>query len=405
MKNSLLSYDLELQIVKEKHTQLPAIMQEKQIDCWILFVRETSVNPDPVMGFVVGGDLVWLSAFIFHLRNGILNKTAIVGNFDVDAEKKKNIWDEVIGYKEGINDVLKDYINQINPNKIALNYSEDDVVSDGLSHGMFVKISKILADFNDKFISAKPLIQAVRGRKTRTELDLIKEACLLTEEINTRITKQLKPGMKEIDIQKMFFKEMDREEVIEAWQRVSCPSVDAGPDKVMGHVGPSELTTNKGHTLHNDFGVKIKGYCSDLQRVWFFGTEEEIPNEIMHAFETVKNTIRKAFKVVKPGISGYEVDKIAREYVISQGYEEYAHALGHQVGREAHDGGVILGPLWERYGDTPKGLIEENNVFTLELYVKTKNYGMVSVEEMIQVTKDGCEFIVLPQEKIFIVPS
>ena len=275
-----------------------------------------------------------------------------------------------------------------------MNFSLDDVVSDGLSHGLFLKISTILDDEKNRFISAKPIINAVRGRKTTTEMRLITEACLLTEKINERLTGILKSGMQELEIQMLFHAEMDKEEVKESWQRVSNPAVDAGPNKEFGHVGPSTLQTQLGHTLHNDFGVILKGYASDIQRMWFFGSKEDISEEIQHAFNTVKTAIQKAAEYIKPGVSGSSVDKIARDYVLSQGYDEYAHALGHQVGRQAHDGGILLGPLWERYGDTPKGLVEENNVFTLELYVATKNFGMVSLEEMIKITNDGCEFII-----------
>lgn len=74
-------------------------------------------------------------------------------------------------------------------------------------------------------------------------------------------------------------------------------------------------------------------------------------------------------------------------------------AWGHQVGTKAHDGGVLLAPLWERYTILPKGEVEENNIFTLELYVKTKNYGWVSLEEDIVVTSDGCRFLVPRQEE------
>ena len=72
-------------------------------------------------------------------------------------------------------------------------------------------------------------------------------------------------------------------------------------------------------------------------------------------------------------------------------------------GTQAHDGGVILGPLWERYGDTPKGLVEEGNVFTLELNVKTQNFGTVSLEENIIVTSEGCEYLVPPQKKFIFI--
>jgi len=393
---------IQLEIIREKHHQLPLIMNESGIDCWLIFIRETEANPDPIMDLIIGGDVVWESAFIFSNTNEGFSKVAIVGNFDAPAERKKEIWDDVIAYKEGIAESLRNYLNNINPQKIALNYSEDDVVSDGLSHGMFLKVSSILKDKKERFISAAPIIQVVRGKKTKTEIKLITKACRLTEEINHTITSLLKPGMSETEIQKLYHQEMDHFGAVEAWQRVSCPAIDAGPDKEIGHVGPSpKHFTKRGHSLHNDFGIKLQGYCSDLQRMWFFGTE--IPAELEHAFETVREAIIKAADFIKPGVTGFSVDKIAREFVKSRGYKEFAHALGHQVGTKAHDGGILLGPLWERYGDTPKGQVEEGNVFTLELHVTTKNYGTVSLEENIVITKAGCQFLVPPQEKFILI--
>jgi Xaa-Pro aminopeptidase len=404
MSQANISRKMQLQIVQEKHDQLSEIMSENHIDCWIVFVRETAANPDPVMDLVVGGDIVWESAFIFLNRDDKLKKIAIVGNFDVPAEKRKGIWDVVISYKEGISKPLLETIKNFTPEKIALNYSEDDVVADGLSHGMFIKISQILAEYTHLFISAAPLIRTIRGKKSATEVNLITESCKLTEVINKTVTSKLKVGMSESEIQQLYYDEMDSLEVIEAWQRASCPAVDAGPDKEIGHVGPLDNSfTKEGHTLHNDFGVKLRGYCSDLQRMWFFGKEEELPEKLIHAFDTVRNAITKASEFIKPGVTGFSVDKVARDYIISRGYEEYAHALGHQVGIYAHDGGVLLGPLWERYGDTPKGLVEEGNIFTLELHVKTEHYGTVSLEENIVVTKDGCRFLVPPVDNFIFI--
>ncbi|UYP48332.1 Methionine aminopeptidase 1, mitochondrial [Candidatus Lokiarchaeum ossiferum] len=400
MNKSKISNTLLFQIIKEKHLLLPDIMKENDMDCWIIFVRETPSNPDPIMNLLVGGDVVWKAAFIFSISDGKFKKTVILGEGDSSAEKRKGIWDEVIGYVKGISETLKTFIDKLNPTKIALNYSLDDVVSDGLSHGMYLNIERILGEHKKKFISSKPLVHAVRGRKTKTEIELVQKACELTEEINKKMAKQFKIGVSETQIQEMFFKEMENLGVEEAWQRNCCPAIDAGPDKEIGHDGPREdLFTQKGHTLHNDFGVRLNGYCSDIQRMWFFGTEDEIPDELIHAFNTVRDAIQKAADYIKPGVTGHSVDTIARNHVISQGYPEYGHALGHQVGTEGHDGGVLLGPLWEKYGDIPKGLVEENNIFTLELEVVTKNYGTVSLEEDVVITKDGCRFLVPPQTK------
>ncbi|MHA1127155.1 MAG: M24 family metallopeptidase, partial [Candidatus Heimdallarchaeota archaeon] len=122
-----------------------------------------------------------------------------------------------------------------------------------------------------------------------------------------------------------------------------------------------------------------------------------------HGFDTVHEAITRAANFIKPGVKGYEVDKIARDHVLERGYEEYGHALGHQVGTKTHDGGTLLGPLWERYRDIPKGLVEENQIYTLELNVKTKNYGYVSLEEDIVITKDGCKFLMPRQEKFITI--
>ncbi len=100
---------------------------------------------------------------------------------------------------------------------------------------------------------------------------------------------------------------------------------------------------------------------------------------------------------IKPGIQGYKIDELVRKFLASKGYGEYKHALGHQVGLMAHDGGCLLGPLWPRYGNSPKWLIKAGQVFALEPSLKTKNHGMVAMEEIIVVTEDGCEFIVKPK--------
>ncbi|MHA2172409.1 MAG: M24 family metallopeptidase, partial [Candidatus Kariarchaeaceae archaeon] len=268
MSQSEIPTEILMKIILEKHEQLRLILKETDIDCWLVFVRETSVNPDPVMDLVVGGSVVWISAYIFYTKGDEFSKTAIVGNLDAFKEQKKGLWDKVIPYKEGISTPLSELISEINPTKIALNYAIDEIAADGLSHGLYLKISEILADKKDRFISSEPIIRAIRGRKTKTELELISKACEITEGINKQVSSHLRTGISEIEIQKLFRKGLKDYDVKEAWNKNGCPAINAGPDKEFGHVGPSDNSfTKQGHTLHNDFGVKYRGYCSDLQRM------------------------------------------------------------------------------------------------------------------------------------------
>jgi Xaa-Pro aminopeptidase len=137
--------------------------------------------------------------------------------------------------------------------------------------------------------------------------------------------------------------------------------------------------------------------------MFFMGSPSQIPDEIQSAFETVRDAIQAAADFIKPGVKGFEVDQVARRYVQERGFEEYQHALGHQVGQATHDGGTTLGPLWERYGDSPRGIVQPGNVFTLELYVTTENYGQLSLEEDILVTETGSEFLSNPQRELICV--
>jgi len=108
---------------------------------------------------------------------------------------------------------------------------------------------------------------------------------------------------------------------------------------------------------------------------------------------------------IKTGMLVWQIDKIARDYIVKNGYEEYPHGLGHQVGRVAHDGGALLGPTWERYGNLPYIPIEAGNVFTIEPRLTIKNHGIATIEEMVYVTENGCEFISNPQKKIYLIKN
>lgn len=374
-----------------KAQQACAILDELNLDAWLIWVRETDQGGDPALRLLMDEDLVWPSALLLT-REG--TRTAIVGRFDADG-LPEGAFDRVIPYDEDIAPHLLAELGRIDPETIAIDVSRSDVGADGMTAGMREWLHEILASspYADRLTSAERLIGALRGRKTAEELERIRDAVALTERIFAEAIAQIRVGQTEREIFERFHERVRAHGVGFAWNAAHNPAVDAGPDKAFGHVGPTDLRTQAGHLLHFDFGIRKHGYCSDLQRMVYFGRPEEIPDEIVRGFETIRDAIAAAAAALRPGAVGADVDAVARDFIVSAGYAEYKNALGHQVGRNAHDGGTLLGPRWRRYGSLPDGAVEVGNVFTLEPNLATEHYGMISLEEDVVVTPTGCEFL------------
>lgn len=394
-----------MSLLQEKANQAIGILKETNIDLWLTFVRETSGVRDPVLDFLIGpGDLTWQSALMFT-KSG--ERIAIVGRYEVDAVERLGIFDAVLGYDEGIRELLLETLQRIKPDKVAVNTSHNNVHADGLTHAMYEMLVGYLSGtpYADRLVSAEPIINALRGRKTQTEVKRIRKAVEITDEIYRKTFDFIRVGMTEKEIAAYMHAQMAEAGVGFAWPRESNPAVNSGPESPVGHSGPTDIQVQQGHIVHFDFGVKYEEYCSDIQRVAYILHEGETsaPPEVQRGFETVRQAIESARNAMRPGIQGVEIDNIARRFVTEAGYPEYKHALGHQLGRVAHDGGALLGPLWEKYGESPKQRLEIGQVFTIEPGLAVPGYGHIGLEEDVIMTEKGAEYLGIVQEEIILL--
>ena len=129
--------------------------------------------------------------------------------------------------------------------------------------------------YAERLISAEPVINALRGRKTPNELARIRRAIQITDKIYKKTFDFLKVGMTELEVGEYMHKLANEYNVGLAWPPDNCPAVNSGPNSPVGHNGPTEIKIERGHIIHFDFGVKYEDYCSDIQRVCYVLREGE----------------------------------------------------------------------------------------------------------------------------------
>jgi len=227
----------------------------------------------------------------------------------------------------------------------------------------------------------------------------------ITEQIYAKTFEFIRVGMSEKEVAAFMHAQMAEAGVGFAWPQGSNPAVNSGPDSVVGHAGPTDIQIQPGHLLHFDFGVKFDEYCSDIQRMVYIlrPGETDAPAEVRHGFETVRAAVEACRAVLKPGVAGKDADAAARQTVTAAGYPEYMYGTGHQLGRVAHDGGALLGPLWEKYGDQPNQRVEAGNVYTIEPGLAVPGYGYIGLEEDVLVSKSGADYLGEPQRKLILL--
>ena len=391
-------------LIKEKVDQAVGILRENDVDCWITFVRESGIVHDPMLDFLILADVTWHSAFIIT-RSG--ETYAIVGQMDTATIEDLGVYTHVLGYVEGIKDKLINVIKKLDPSSIALNYSVGSEISDGLTHGMYLTIRGFLSEigYADRIISAEKIASSLKARKTDSELERMTRAIEHTLDIFSKVTSFITPGKSEKEIAAFMIREVENRGLEFAWEKSHCPAVFTGPETAEAHYKPTDRKVERGHVLNMDFGVKFEDYCSDIQRTFYIleKGESQAPEDVRKGFDTIVTAIELARQAIKPGIQGVAIDKIAREHIVSQGYEEFPHGLGHQVGRFAHDGTALLGPPWEKYAQKPFQPLEEGMVFTIEPRLKVPGRGVVTIEEMVVVTREGAQFLAEPQKELVLI--
>ena len=388
-------------VVMDKYAQVAQVLKEKNIGLWLLMGRETVDICDPGLRLVLPSNIMGVSAFFFTPEGG---KEALVRRQDVSGVEANGVFDRVVGYGDDFDDLLQQMIAEIDPNVIDINVDLYDAMTDGLTTGLYLRLMQNLkgTPYAER-ISYGQAIRSIRGRKCAGEIELQRQVLKLLNQVCAELQEKVHVGTTEEDVYDYCQAFMKEHGMVGSWENSCCPLVHAGARSNQGLVHPGKNPIRPGDTFHLSFGAKRNGYATDFQRTWyvFAEGEKEVPQEVQHAFDTIRNVIETVRTTIRPGIEGRQVDEIARRMMEKAGFA-YSRGSGHAVGMALHDGCFQLCPDSRVLGDLPARKLETDNVFTLEFFCDT-SHGVVAMEEMIRLTENGGEYVYLPQTELWTI--
>ena len=227
-----------------------------------------------------------------------------------------------------------------------------------------------------ELVPAGGLVEAERARKEPAEVEAIRAAAALADEIYAWVLERGVVGRTEREVARALEEEMRRRGATDP----SFPSIVAsGEHGALPHAEPRDVEIPAGVLVTLDLGCRLDGYCSDCTRTWATG---DLADDLLEIYDLVLRAQQAALDAVRPGPTGREVDAVARDMIAAEGHgDPFGHGLGHGVGLEFHEG--------PRLARSAGDALEAGNVVTVEPGVYVPGRGGVRIEDLVVLTGNG----------------
>ena len=404
------------EIRKERiRTLLPTAMQLAGVDAWVVICRENA--NDPLAMHIGGENAGGTAAFLFTLEDGEVVSTALSPWGEAVGLSEMQVHDKVIPLEDpsSLWTDLARILTDIDPAAIAVNSSAKNI-ADGLSHTLRLQMEAALpAKLRSRLVSSEDLVAEWLSVKLPQEIEIMRKAGALTVQIELEAYGRIIPGeTRDSDVASYIQGKVAELGLGFGWSPAHNPSVNSGFPR--GHAGASDKVIIPGDFIQTDFGIKVFDvWCTDYQRfAYVLSPGETTPSaEALHKFEVARRGHRIALAAMKPGATGLEVDSAQRQWMSQNGSLPVRWGTGHPVGYWAHDiGPALTGGQREVPPPDSLRVLRPGQTFAFDgffAWEEERPYGkgerLISVEEMAVVTDNGAEYLVPPQEDLFLIPS
>ena len=242
-----------------------------------------------------------------------------------------------------------------------------------IRHDRYLEIAKCCC--KAEFCLADEMVGRLRAKKNDFEIEGISRAAKINDKVWSYSLPRFKPGMTEREMARIIKTAMVKFGDGEAFETIVC----VGENAAECHHVPDDTCWNGSAALLIDMGVKVDGFCSDMTRT--------IPPKRKSAlfkrvYELVKRAQQTAIDALKPGMTGVELDAIARKIIADGGFgNAFGHSLGHGVGYEVHEKPTASAKS--------KCIFEPGMIVTIEPGVYLEGNFGVRIEDLVLVTENG----------------
>ena len=406
------------EIIDERiETVLPGLMERTGIDMWVIISRE--YNEDPVLKTFLPS--TWQTArrrtilLIYNPGNGEPLETLAVARYGVGKTFTK-AWDKELHGDQWKR--LAELIEERNPNKIGINYSDTFALADGITHTEYdLFLESLKPVHREKVISAEELAVGWLETRSKTEMIIYQQICRIAHEILAAgLTDEvIQPGITTTNDVAWWYRDRIRELKLTAWfhpsvsiQREASPALDAKSSILARH---DDNIIMPGDLLHVDFGITYLRLNTDTQQhAYVLKTgENKIPNDLKLAMKNGNRLQDILTGEIAVGRTGNEVLASALSKAKNEGITPSIYT--HPIGYHGHGAGSTIG-MWDQQEGVPGGgdyPIYPNTAYSIELYAETNvpSWGKpvrIKLEEDAMFDGDSVYYIDGRQKEIFLIP-
>ena len=408
------------EILEERfNVLLPKLMDDTGIDLWVLISRE--YNEDPVLRTMLPA--TWLNArrrtillFYRNKEKNTIDKLA-VARYNIgksiasawDKEKEPNQWKR-----------LMQLIEERNPKQIALNFSKDHNIADGLDKTDYDEfMANLPKKFQSRVMSAEQL--AVRWIETRTarEMVIFDQLVDITHDVVAEAfsEKVITPGITTTTEVEWWMRQKVTDLGLETWFH---PTVDIQrtSEELVGHLysfsgRPDDLVIMPGDLLHCDFGITYLRLNTDCQELAYVlkPEETEAPSFLVNALYDGNRVQDFLTKNMVQRRTGNEILAQSLQEAKDAGLQPAIYT--HPLGMYGHSAGTTIG-MWDSQGGVMKDdgenyPLNPNTCYAIELNATVNipewNRDIrIMLEEPGFFGEDGFRYINGRQTELLLIP-